>query len=108
MLSVFCFSGIIFGWAPLELLLFQEGQYLSLCQQEEEEGEIATDYDNGGGIISCATQRNKLNFIFTMSQFTLSFVSLPIGFLLDSISKPYYYLLTAIIEIIGLIISYLE
>ena len=122
MLSVFCFSGIIFGWAPLELLLFQEGQYSSLCSGHNNvdgNGSYDTDggsagedlalmaNDDGGGghsTTSCSIQRNKLNFIFTMAQFTLSFASLPVGFILDYISKPYYYMLTATIEIVGLIL----
>ena len=98
MASVFCFSGIIFGWAPLELLLFREGQYLSLCHKKREDMMLDSSNDN-----SCPDQRNQLNFIFTMAQFWLSFASLPVGFILDHMPKPYYVILTAVVEIVGLI-----
>jgi MFS transporter, LAT3 family, solute carrier family 43, member 3 len=117
LVSVFFFSGIIFGWAPLELLLLQEGQYSEVCPIGGGDGDST---DAGGGsnddndddddddsgtdsTTSCAEQRNKLSFIFTMAQFTLSFSSLPVGFVLDKVSKSKFILLTALIEMIGLI-----
>jgi MFS transporter, LAT3 family, solute carrier family 43, member 3 len=117
LISVFFFSGIIFGWAPLELLLLQEGQYSEVCPIDDGGdggggGDTVDPTDAGGGndddsgtdsTTSCAEQRNKLSFIFTMAQFTLSFSSLPVGFVLDKISKSKFILLTALIEMIGLI-----
>ena len=83
LLSVLCFSGIIFGWAPLELMLLEEGQY---------DGETT------------AVQLQKLNIIFTVAQFLLSFASLPVGLFLDLIPKPLYFGVAGLCEITGLIL----
>ena len=83
LLSVLCFSGIIFGWAPLELMLLEEDQY---------------NYE------TTAVQLQKLNIIFTVAQFLLSFASLPIGLLLDLVPKPLYFGVAGLCEITGLIL----
>jgi hypothetical protein len=84
LLSTFCFSGIIFGWAPLKLLLQREGQYDELR--------------------SPVLALEQYNRIFTVAQFALSFASLPIGFFLDVSSKTVHFGLAALFEISGLIL----
>jgi hypothetical protein len=43
--SNLAFSGLIFGWGPLKLLLSQDGVYRDLC--DDKNG--AEYYDSGGG-----------------------------------------------------------
>jgi len=65
LIATLLFSGIVFGWAPLQLLLRSEGQYVAECLDQE----------------SCVT--DHYHAIFTVAQFLLSFASLPAGFLVD-------------------------
>jgi len=86
--SVVCFSGIIFGWAPLELMLFREAQ-----EQHEQQDQ---NYPQ--------QQMQHFNAIFTVAQFLLSFSSLPVGFLVDHAPKPIYFGVTAILQVAGLVL----
>ena len=47
---------------------------------------------------------NRLNAIFTLAQFFLSFASLPIGFLLDIAPKPFHFAIAGILEMTGLVL----
>ena len=96
LLSVFFFSGIIFGWAPLELMLLEEGQYEELCYQDGANESFSSS--------TCADRMNRLNAIFTLAQFFLSFASLPIGFLLDIAPKPFHFAIAGILEMTGLVL----
>jgi len=102
LLSVFLFSGIVFGWAPLELMLAREGQFNESC-----------DVGDGGGggsgeeseeIKLCAEQTIRLQRIFTVAQFLLNFVSLPVGHFVDRIPKGAYFGITAVFQVAGLCI----
>jgi LAT3 family solute carrier family 43 protein 3 len=93
--SVFFFSGIIFGWAPLELMLLEEGQYSELCISPTSTANSTT---------TCPDQINKLNAMFTMAQFWLSFASLPVGFLLDYAPKTLHFAICGILEVTGLVL----
>ena len=97
LVSVLLFSGIIFGWAPLELLLLQEGQYSELCT-------AANTTPTSNGDDTCPDQMNRLNAMFTLAQFWLSFASLPVGFLLDMAPKPLHFATAGVLEISGLIL----
>jgi LAT3 family solute carrier family 43 protein 3 len=90
LLSVFLFSGVIFGWAPLELLLLREGQYSETCEN--------------GEAMPCPTQIARLQLVFTAGQFILSFASLPVGYFLDHAPKSLFYFVTAVVEVTGLCI----
>lgn len=79
MLSVFLYSGALFGWAPLQQILLGEhdgrGQYSSLCQHNTN---TTTTPEH------CQSQLERLNLIYTLGTFTLSLVSLPGGWFLDT------------------------
>lgn len=109
LISVLLYSGIIFGWAPLELLLLREGQYSELCVNNNDAAEVAAGAAAEEDITSsssspCSEQMNQLNVIFTMAQFVLSFSSLPVGFFLDWAPQCIHVSIAAIIELIGLIL----
>jgi len=99
LISVFCFSGIIFGWAPLELWLLEEDQYSEYCNDNNNE---TTDTTTDASA-ACPEQMNHLNALFTIAQFLLSFASLPVGYLLDTCpSKSLYFGMAGTLEIVGL------
>jgi MFS transporter, LAT3 family, solute carrier family 43, member 3 len=89
LISVCFFSGIIFGWAPLKVVLKQEGQYSEYCN---------------GYQSSCAEQLSRFNAIFTSAQFFLSFASLPVGFFLDYAPKPFHFGFAAVFQVGGLLL----
>ena len=91
LLSNFLFSGIIFGWAPLKLILLREGQFGELC-------------DDNNAHTHCVEQMDRFNLIFTWAQFILSFASLPAGFFLDHAPKPLHYIFAATFQIGGLLL----
>jgi len=103
LVSVFLFGGIIFGWAPLKLILLAEGQYSERCA----DGNMnVTDSNNGedDSSIACAEQMICFNAIFTVGQFLLNFVAVPVGFLLDMTSKPIYFTVAGMCQITGLVL----
>ena len=102
LLCVFLFSGIIFGWAPLKLMLQREGQYSGLCDGSEDVGVV----DGGEDTLPppCVAQTVRFNRIFTAAQFFLSFASLPVGFFLDHSSKVIHFSVAAALEIAGLLL----
>lgn len=89
------FSGILFGWAPLKLILLDEHQYDEYCNITNNNDSIS---------IPCVQQLDRFNLIFTVAQFLLSFCSLPVGWFLDYASKPCHYVLAALFEISGLLL----
>lgn len=92
LLSAFLFSGIIFGWTPLKLVLIREGQYTELCSSSEDQQQ------------PCVAQMDRFNVIFTLAQFFLSFASLPVGFFLDYAPKTFHYGIAALFQVGGLIL----
>jgi MFS transporter, LAT3 family, solute carrier family 43, member 3 len=89
--SCFLLTGIIFGWAPLKLILLREGQYHEYCSSD-------SDSD------VCVAQLDHYNVIFTMAQFSLSFGSLFVGILMDYASKARLYVIVALIQVSGLVL----
>ena len=109
LLCVFLFSGIIFGWAPLKLMLQREGQYAGLCHSSMDldsnnSDGATTNASTVGTTTLCVKQMERYNRIFTSAQFFLSFASLPVGFFLDHASKVTHYLVAAVLEITGLVL----
>lgn len=87
LLSCLLFTGIIFGWAPLVLLLKEEGFYASVCPK---------------GVRSCAQQDDKLNLVYTLASTTVSLVGLPAGVILDRFGAPTTTILATVFEVVGL------
>jgi hypothetical protein len=119
LLSALLFTGIIFGWAPLKLLLMREGQYQELCiispttptptpattTSPAASTTTTTSSVVKTAIFPCVSQLDRFNRIFTLAQFALSFGSLPVGFLLDHTpSITIYYSLAAVFQVGGLIL----
>lgn len=111
--STFFFSGIIFGWAPLELMLLREGQYSSLCNIDSAIEMNDTNYTafdpsldmqvtRNSGIPLCSDQTNALAGMFTVGQFFLNFLSFFCGMALDYLPKSVLLTICAVLEIVGL------
>jgi hypothetical protein len=104
-LSVLLFSGIIYGWAPLYLILVAEGQYSELCpiNSNNDDVIIAVDKD-AAPATTCPEQDLKLGVMFTLGQFLLNFSSLPVGFMLDHTPKVAFYVIAGTINVMGLLL----
>ena len=87
--SVFLFSGIIFGWPALNSMLISEGVfYSSLCGDEPQ---------------PCDAQKTALNRAFTYASTALSLVSLPAGALIDRYGPLAGGSIVGVLNILGLI-----
>lgn len=112
--ATFSFSGIIFGWAPLELILLREGQYGGLCVASNKNGGdvgvgAALEFDidatlSATGAPLCSEQTNSLAGMFTAGQFFLNFFSFFVGMALDYLPKSLLYFICAVVEITGLVL----
>ncbi|TDH65845.1 hypothetical protein CCR75_001353 [Bremia lactucae] len=87
-LSDLLLTGLVFGWAPLLLLLQEEGQYHELCADPSAS--------------TCVAQENRLNLIFAVASVVLNAGALPVGILLDMAGPRATIATAAIIEISGL------
>ena len=96
--ATFFFSGIIFGWAPLQLMLCREGQYAKLCV-EESLAQLGLTESQAGPL--CSEQTNALAGMFTTGQFFLNFSSFLVGMALDYFPKSILLAVTAVLEITG-------
>lgn len=85
MAACFLFSGVLFGWAPLKMILIREGQFQSTCDD--------------GSNIPCTNQLVEFNFIFTIAQFCLNLASLPVGFFLDHASKTLHFSIAGVLMV---------
>ena len=102
LLSAFLFSGIIFGWAPLKLVLIHEGQYAELCRSDSSSSSPPPQQQQA--TTPCVAQMNQFNVIFTLAQFFLSFASLPVGFFLDYAPKAFHYGVATVFQVGGLLL----
>jgi hypothetical protein len=111
--AIFFFSGIIFGWAPLELILLREGQYGALCGSKMSGDAIGVDaalefnVDStllATGAPLCSEQTNSLAGMFTIGQFFLNFFSFFVGMALDYLPKSIMLSMCAVVEIAGLVL----
>ncbi|KAG6976764.1 hypothetical protein JG688_00001033 [Phytophthora aleatoria] len=81
-------TGLVFGWAPLLLLLQEEGQYHELCADPSEP--------------TCTAQENRLNLIFAVASVAMNAGALPVGMFLDRAGPRVTIAVAAIIEVLGL------
>jgi len=99
LLSVFLYSGMLFGWAPLQKLLLSEhngfGQFDELCQNQPHLNTTRKP---------CPAQLNQLNLVYTLGTFTLSLVSLPGGWFLDTYGVRATVFLSGIFQISGMLL----
>jgi LAT3 family solute carrier family 43 protein 3 len=109
--ATFFFSGIIFGWAPLELILLREGQYGGLCTGQSGGVGINTAFEADAdltllatGAPLCSEQTNSLAGMFTIGQFFLNFFSFFVGMALDYLPKSILLSMCAVLEIVGLVL----
>lgn len=83
------FSGIMFGWAPLQVLLEEDGVYRNLCQGQE---------------APCAAQTNRLVLIYTLALVFSNFASVLNGFLVDLFGPMWSILLAGVLTSSGLVL----
>ncbi|KAL4144541.1 hypothetical protein PRNP1_013670 [Phytophthora ramorum] len=81
-------TGLVFGWAPLLLLLQEEGQYHELCSDPSES--------------TCVAQENRLNLVFAVASVAMNAGALPVGMFLDRAGPRVTIAIAAIIEVSGL------
>lgn len=81
-------TGLVFGWAPLLLLLQEEGQYHELCTDPSEP--------------TCVAQENRLNLIFAVASVAMNAGALPVGMFLDRVGPRVTIAVAAVIEVSGL------
>ncbi|POM80235.1 MFS transporter, LAT3 family, solute carrier family 43, member 3, partial [Phytophthora palmivora] len=81
-------TGLVFGWAPLLLMLQEEGQYHELCNDPSES--------------TCVDQENRLNLIFAVASVAMNAGALPVGMFLDRAGPRVTIAVAAIIEVSGL------
>jgi LAT3 family solute carrier family 43 protein 3 len=82
-------TGLVFGWAPLLLLLQEEQQYVELCGDDES---------------SCVAQENKLNLMFAVASVAMNAGALPIGVFLDYLGPRMATAAAALVEISGIVL----
>ncbi|CAL8264019.1 unnamed protein product [Lota lota] len=80
MVECLCFSGIVFGWASLVVILKAEGYFSSLCVNGT--GLNGTTA-NGTQVLDCSGQDEQLSLVFTIASFVNNFLTLSNGFLFD-------------------------
>ncbi|CEG41326.1 Major facilitator superfamily domain, general substrate transporter [Plasmopara halstedii] len=89
-LSDLLLTGLVFGWAPLLLLLKKEGQYHERCTNPSEP--------------ACVEQENRLNLIFAVAAVTVNVGALPVGIFMDRTGPQATVITAAIIEVAGIIL----
>ena len=87
LLSMLLFSGIIFGWAPLNAMLIEEGFYAERCPTP--------------GVL-CDAQKAALNQAFTYAASAVSVSALPAGWLLDACGPLVGSILAGVLCVTGL------
>lgn len=88
MCTAFLLTGIIFGIAPLKVILIREEQYHEDCPDD----------------LICPAQIDHYNVMFTLAQFFLSFGSLFVGILMDHTNKSHLYMGIAVVQAVGLVL----
>jgi hypothetical protein len=84
------FAGIVFGFAPLQLLLKSENQFSELCPE-----------DSTG---TCDAQNLQLLVMFTVATFLVNCISLPSGILLDKLGPVWMIAVAMVIMESGLVL----
>ncbi|OQS03397.1 hypothetical protein THRCLA_21176 [Thraustotheca clavata] len=83
------FSGVIYGWAPLALILQEEGQYQELCKNST---------------TRCSKQDTQLNLIYSVAAFLSAMISFPVGILLDQIGTKTTMLCAGLLQTSGFLL----
>ncbi|GAB9468411.1 hypothetical protein Gpo141_00005727 [Globisporangium polare] len=99
-LSDLLLTGLVFGWAPLLLMLQEEQQYVELCDFDSDD--YAANDNNGP--LTCVAQENRLNLMFAVASVTMNAGALPIGFFLDYAGPKIAVACAAVIEVSGLLL----
>ncbi|CAI5716974.1 unnamed protein product [Hyaloperonospora brassicae] len=81
-------TGLVFGWAPLLLLLEEEDQYAELCPVASE--------------TMCSAQENRLNLMFAVASIAMNAGALPVGLVLDRVGPCVSTAVAAFVEVSGL------
>ncbi|KAE9305924.1 hypothetical protein PF008_g21592 [Phytophthora fragariae] len=81
-------TGLVFGWAPLLLLLQEEGQYHELCAD--------------AAAPTCVAQENRLNLVFAVASVAMNAGALPVGMFLDRAGPRVTIAFAAVVEVSGL------
>ena len=89
LISDVLFTGIIFGWSALQLMLENEHQYEELCKD--------------GETLPCSKQLGRLNLAFTLATFVLGAASLPAGYFLDTCGPAASVLVAGVLQVTGLV-----
>ncbi|KAJ0411786.1 hypothetical protein ATCC90586_006745 [Pythium insidiosum] len=98
LLSDLLFTGIVFGWAPMLLLLLEDEQFHELCVDGE-------PGDGGDGLLApCAAQENRLNLIFALAAVTTNAASLPVGVFLDRCGPTVTTVVAGVVEVSALLL----
>lgn len=102
-LSDLLLTGLVFGWAPLLLMLQQEQQYVELCDFDSAEVDAAAA-DVDAPPLTCVAQENRLNLMFAVASVTTNAGALPIGFFLDRAGPKLAVAAAALVEVCGLLL----
>lgn len=82
------FSGILFGWAPFQLIMINEGLYACDSEStgglvEDENDEYNSNQNSNDEKEECVSQQTNLNLLFTIATSTFLISSLFIGIFVD-------------------------
>lgn len=102
-LSDLLLTGLVFGWAPLLLMLQQEQQYVELCGFDSADYD-ATESNDAAAPLTCVAQENRLNLMFAVASVTMNAGALPIGFFLDRAGPKLAVAAAALVEVSGLLL----
>uniref|UniRef100_K3WGI7 Major facilitator superfamily (MFS) profile domain-containing protein n=1 Tax=Globisporangium ultimum (strain ATCC 200006 / CBS 805.95 / DAOM BR144) TaxID=431595 RepID=K3WGI7_GLOUD len=100
-------AGIIWGWAPLLLMLQDEKQYFELCSSSDTpngNGSSSSMHSNESSVPTCDAQENKLNLVYAIASVVLNAVAPAVGFLLDHIGPKFSVALAGCLEVSGLVL----
>lgn len=87
---LFLFSGTIFGWAPLQLLLEDEGIYGDMCSATEAS--------------TCESRADRFLFLYSLGSTAAVLSASPSGFLIDRLGPAPCCVLSAVLETGGILL----
>lgn len=79
LLCTVLFSGILYGWAPFQLIMIQEGLYECPSHENDENNQNGDEDDEN----ECLSQQANLTMLFTIATSTFLISSLFIGIFVD-------------------------
>ncbi|KAF1334868.1 hypothetical protein FI667_g1703, partial [Globisporangium splendens] len=96
-------AGIVWGWAPLLLMLQDEKQYFELCTSDTDDSDSSI-HSNDSSAPTCDAQENKLNLVYAIASVVINAVALPVGFLLDRVGPKCSVAIAGCFEVPGLVL----